>query len=436
MASRAPDLANIQGNVLVGFGKPCQDFLILTFAEARHARAWVAEIAAARAAATHVAFSHRGLRALGVPEGDLHLFPPWFPAGGMAARSRHIGDEGAAAPAQWAPPFEDGAKHVDALLIVAADDPAVLERLAAGICATSTFTRAIAKVGVVEGRERVDAPGCEHFGYRDGLSQPGIRGVTEPEPGQSMLWPGEFVLGYPAQIGQAKPGVAGPNPDPGPISASGPAWTIDGSYLVLRRLQQDVPGFDAQVQALAREAGLPVELVEAKLMGRYKSGRLLEDVQDGAAPDRRCPLGAHTRKCYPRDARVFAGAPDRASEIETHRLLRRAIPFGPSSDPSRPETVEQCRGLVFVAYQADIERQFDFVQNWMNFLMFPLGGGEGVSPGQDPIAATSRKGPFQLRENTPSRDIEHFVMLTGGEYFFSPSIAALHVLGAGAMSGS
>src|SRR5437588_369889 len=84
---------------------------------------------------------------------------------------------------------------------------------------------------VQQGRTRIDNPGHEHFGFKDGVSQPGIRGITDPDdpianpnqghPGQDLLWPGEFVLGYPQQIPKAAEGVDGPNPNPGPIS--GPA---------------------------------------------------------------------------------------------------------------------------------------------------------------------------------------------------------------------
>ena len=51
------------------------------------------------------------------------------------------------------------------------------------------------------GRERTH----EHFGFQDGISQPGIRGLTRPLrpnqglPGQDLIWPGEFIYGYPGQ---------------------------------------------------------------------------------------------------------------------------------------------------------------------------------------------------------------------------------------------
>jgi hypothetical protein len=58
--------------------------------------------------------------------------------------------------------------------------------------------------------------GHEHFGYADGVSQPGVRGridngsplTPNADPaghenqgmlGQDLLWPGEFVFGFPGQ---------------------------------------------------------------------------------------------------------------------------------------------------------------------------------------------------------------------------------------------
>ncbi len=139
----------------------------------------------------------------------------------------------------------------------------------------------IGHAAVQPGRTRPDIPGHEHFGFKDGVSQPGIRGVDPPDdpignpdqghPGQDLLWPGEFILGYATQIPVTKPGVDGPNPDPGPDSVSGPSWTVDGSYFVFRRLRQDVRAFEENVHHLAATLGLSVDLTGAKLVGRYKS---------------------------------------------------------------------------------------------------------------------------------------------------------------------
>jgi hypothetical protein len=85
-------------------------------------------------------------------------------------------------------------------------------------------------------RERPDRV---HFGFRDGISQPGTRGLTAPsdpnqpdegEPGQQLIAPGEFVLGYPLQ-GRPTAAVTAPYP---PMPADGfpnpqPELTRNGS---------------------------------------------------------------------------------------------------------------------------------------------------------------------------------------------------------------
>ena len=76
-----------------------------------------------------------------------------------------------------------------------------------------------------------------------------------------------------------------------------------------------------------------------------------------------CPFSAHIRKSYPRDDTDPAVPPLREVTTQTHRLLRRGIPFGPVS-PSTPMSPIQDgidRGLVFLAYQTSIEDQFEFV---------------------------------------------------------------------------
>lgn len=442
----------IQGNILFGFNKDFQDFFVLSFANAAAVRDWIREITRSAvgienssAAAVqqfnasfkrlrplpgvslsaewvHLAFAHRGLAllkdVLGLADAQLDEFPTAFREG-MAMRADILGDEGGNGPDHWIDPFADGCVRVHALLIVAADSEAALNNRTEAIRGTDAFKAAFGQGCVrFQGRTRPDAPGHEHFGFKDGISQPGIRlhpdGEVPADNGQNLLWPGEFVLGYPTQIGHAHPEHAGANPDPGPVSTAGPEWTRDGSFMVFRRLQQNVRGFQEQVDGIASAQGMPVADAEAKLVGRFKSGDLLPA----------CPLAAHIQKAYPRDPAVLAGNRDMASAVETHRLLRRGIPYGPSFDPAHPD--DRDRGLLFVTYQSKLEGQFEFVQQkWMNFAKFP---DMAMTVGQDPISAMSVRGPFQWAQGERTMDIEHFVTMTGGEYFFSPSIAALRAM--------
>lgn len=510
MATKELALQNIQGNILGGFNKDFQTFLFLKFKSAAAGRAWLKEISDAgvdssvakssskdvlrfngqfkalkaegkkpelfiEAAWTNIAISFLGLQALGITAADLAAFPSAFKAG-MAARNNVLGDLGSSDPSHWLTPF--GTSDVHALLLVAADNEPKLAARVAAIKGSALFTSGVNAVHVIEGRTRMDLPkqaGHEHFGFKDGVSQPGIRGVTLPDdpvgnqdqghPGQDLLWPGEFVLGYPTQIPTAKPGHDGPNPDPGAPSKSGPTWTVDGSYLVFRQIAQDVPGFRAQVGALAAAHGLHTDLMGAKLVGRYKSGCPIEarafqpgpfvpsptdpeiahpgvaasdtlnnNFEFGADPTGAvCPLASHIRKAYPRDELTPAGDPDSESNTQTHRLLRRGIPFGGSFGAAHGGGANDLRGLLFQCYQKDLESQFEFVQqSWVNNAAFPPGS-VGGSPGEDPIIAQSVSGPFQLEPGHAPIPVAHFVTTKGGEYFFAPSIETLQKIGANAI---
>jgi Dyp-type peroxidase family len=364
----------------------------------------------------------------------------------MAARANRLGDDDASAPGRWVGPFAGG---VDALLLLAADDVGSLARMVAD----HVVALQRAGIGVAfdqAGDTRADEPGHEHFGFRDGISQPGIRGVTarqnpaDPDqglPGQDLLWPGEFVLGYPTQIARPAPG-SDTNDDPGPASTSGPSWTRNGSYLVFRRLRQDVAGFKAFVAATAASQGISTDLMGAKLVGRFPSGAPLElggddpanlddsrinDFEFGDDPAGRVvPRAAHIRKVYPRDSQTRDGG---ESETQTHRMLRRGIPYGPSYDGS-PASAAVDRGLLFLCYQSSIERQFEFVQGrWVNSDDFPRRG-DGVDP---VISQRGGNRSFTLLGGRPDHValMQRFVTTTGGAYLFSPSISALRQLAAG-----
>jgi Dyp-type peroxidase family len=301
--------------------------------------------------------------------------------------------------------------------------------------------------------------GHEHFGFLDGISQPGIRGLTRPSkpiyrpnqglPGQDQIWPGEFVFGYPGQD-PSDPVKAGPPP---PMAAP---WLRNGSYMVFRRLEQKVPEFRRFVVEQAMRLGMDGELLAARIVGRWKSGAPLElaPLHDnpalGADPkrnndfgfvddhfQRRCPYAAHIRKVSPRDDVTLA-------EAQRHRIIRASIPFGPEVAPGETKT-RQSRGLMFVCYQTSIERQFEFIQqSYANNPDFVggkerPGSGRVVAPGYDPIIGqASGNGAREMDEPYPNYPAgsrrttltipDQFVVLTAAAYFFMPSITALRTV--------
>jgi Dyp-type peroxidase family len=472
-------LAEIQGNVVVGFNKDHASYLFLALPDdPAQARAWLAglvdEVATAEevkqfndlfrairrrrgdregvveAAWMNLAFTHAGLRKLDVDAAELGRFPDEFREG-MRNRRRAIGDLGDNDPDRW--PNDLGSRTIHALMIVAADSLEDLNR------EVLYFVRHAASHGVSlvfqqDGTTRSDAPGYEHFGFRDGVSQPGIRGLTASSypdgsdqggPPQDVVAAGEFVLGYPRE----QP----PGPDDDPLSPQ-PEWTENGSYLVFRRLRQDVKSFRDFLTREAAKLGVSADLFGAKLVGRYQSGAPLAGADDAAedpgtkdpavlSKDRinafayaddpqgtQVPRAAHIRKTYPRD-QISSG-----SELEQRpRILRRGIPFGQSfrhgnqpdspfgADPAFPND----RGLCFVCYQRSIRDQFERIQcTWVNQDAVPEAG-DGV----DPVASQAsprRKLRVPGVTADPVRLPKQWVTTTGGEYFFSPSISALERL--------
>ena len=139
------------------------------------------------------------------------------------------------------------------------------------------------------------------------------------------------------------------------------------------------------------------------------------------------PRAAHIRKAYPRDSRTPTGG---EADTQTHRILRRGIPYGKSfrkgaSDGS-PQGADADRGLLFLGYQASLERQFEFVTSqWFNKTDHPEGG-----DGHDPVISqiTQRK-RFRLPGGRPAHlTMQPFIFTTGGAYLFQPSISALRML--------
>jgi Dyp-type peroxidase family len=379
------------------------------------------------------------------------------------------------------PPFEKGANHQDTIKNL--NDPPLLNWsktfisdridgvfLLAGRDRSSLTVRynellrnfgtsvkvVYSEIGNVRpGAER----GHEHFGFLDNISQPRVRGLPqssspiyrpdEGSPGRHLLWPGEFVFGYPEQ----HPG------DPvkeGPPPAMAAPWMRNGSYMVFRRLEQKVPEFRRFVAERAARLGMDREFLAARMVGRWKSGAPLElaPLRDsprlGANPQRnndfgfaedgfqrKCPYAAHIRKVYPRDDIALAQA-------LRHRIIRAGIPFGPEVAPGET-TTKHIRGLMFVCYQTSIERQFEYIQkNYANNPDFVYDkvrpdSGAPVKPGFDPIIGQALgNGLREMDEpfsNYPggnrrtTLEIPHqFVVLTAAAYFFMPSITALRTV--------
>lgn len=556
------DIADIQGNILAGFNKDFQTLLFLRITDAVSAREWLkalvpfvattsevlafnrlfkeirrrrkADTNAVQATWVNVALSFKGLQAIAGEAAalqtraaqfrnfssanaagvDVNAFKDEAFREGLAARSDRLNDpaSGEGSKAEWV--FGGPNNEADIVLIVASDGRDNLDdevaRLENTIYSDRTLDgHARSGVQVIYKQQGATLPppltGHEHFGFLDGVSQPGIRGLTSPnpndvftlrqnpndpdqgKPGQDLLWPGEFIFGYPGQPKSPTADPADPGVDPmgDPADPNAPAWARNGSFFVVRRLRQDVPAFHKFLKDSAATIGIPAEHLGAKLVGRWDSGApimrapnadnpplSLDDCannnfefRDATAPippsgqpdsalcsDNThpqspgdltgdiCPFAAHIRKTYPRDDEGDL-APGQINETttHTHRLLRRGIPYGePFFEPKDPDRQRDAgdRGLVFAAYQTSIPGQFEFVQSaWANNPEFKdkSQGGNLVS-GFDMIigqAGGDRKRACPVKVNGTSHLVQSdkdWVIPTGGGYFFAPSIDALCLL--------
>lgn len=481
-------LDQVQGNI-AGFNKPLQSFVALRFEPGEKAREFVHDVLREiDTAAAVLAFNRRykwhrkrgdalptsewfnlllsakGLEALEAPEID--QFPAEFREG-MRARAGTIGDVDRSAPDHWDPLFSE---EIHAFAVLAADTEERLTHWKERIAHHAHANHATV-VGTIDGRVREEPErGHEHFGFKDGISQPGIAGLTAvvegeaPKPGQVLLPAGEFILGQPRLGEPEAPQPDGYNPMPPPPPPPFPPWARNGSYAVLRRLRQDVAAFRRFLADNAGVTGGNGELLGAKMVGRYKSGAPLEmthaevethgtdpafvppdeegradelvsndfgyEPQDGDG--HLVPRGAHIRKAFPRDEE-----PPGRPESERHRLLRRGIPYGPEFTEGEPEygteppPDERDRGLVFLCYQASIAEQFEVVQRrWADNLE-----GDFPRPGdsKDPVIAQDEEdGPtFEIppdHAGDAHLAVKRWVQNTGGEYLFSPSIDGLKAL--------
>jgi Dyp-type peroxidase family len=535
------DVAEIQGNLVAGFNKDFATLLFLTIDDQTLFKTWLGQfhqlVASAeevisfnrlfkrtrdrrgytgsvKASWINIAFSHAGLSKLTV---EADAFTDASFRSGVAAQSAALGDptnaDAEGHPDHWL--VRDGDGGADVLIIVAADALSDLEAEVAQIEQLLYSPRdalgrpmrcGAAIIFKQEGRTQLGAlAGHEHFGFLDGISQPGIRGrishwpndVLTPrqnpndpdqgKPGQDLLWPGEFIFGYQGQDPKnvTAPGANSLLDDAGNRVA--PDWAKDGAYLVFRRLRQDVHAFHQFLHENGGEIGIEPAGLGAKLIGRWASGAPIiraqgvdepelgdddcannnfefqtptapippspgaNQCQDATFPtspgDKTgdiCPFAAHIRKSYPRDdvadpnatrgdSYPNGQAPELPNELDTqtHRLLRRGIPFGPSSrsTPAVPVKDDIDRGLLFMAYMTSIQGQFEFVtKNWVNNTDFKdLGAGIDPILGQNP-SGNSRSRVFNVRTNMTDHNLEtdtDWVIPTGGGYFFAPSIKAL-----------
>ena len=483
------DYADVQGLVRYGYGK---------MTRASYALVWVKNVAAAQSwlrsapvssaiemkprpsTALNIAFTAPGLRALGVSDSVIEGFSHEFRTGmAQESRARQLGDVERNAPEHW----QWGRL---------AEEPHALVMFFGEPDAFDAFVGSQTGAAWNEAFEQVrwlptgNLDRFEPFGFADGISQPKLdwkqeRAFTKIQldyTNEAAL--GEFVLGYPNEYGKFtdRPLLKTDAASASLLTAEDEPEKKDlgrnGTYLVMRQLEQDVRTFwqflHAQSGGDTAEAGK----LAAAMVGRTTRGDPLVPVQNEPIPGidkketqnhftfasdpagARCPFGAHVRRANPRNT-DFPDRPaslfkkiitmlgfgpdgfrdDLMSSVRFHRILRRGREYGDELTaekalaPAPPD--EQPRGLYFICLNASISRQFEFLQNaWMASTKFsgltdesdPLLGNRSAIPGCPATSGFTMQADGGLRRRIEG--LPQFVTVRGGAYFFLPSLRALH----------
>ena len=483
------DYADVQGLVRFGYGHMTSaSYALVRVKNTAAAKAWLRSAPVTTAVAVkpppktalNIAFTAPGLRALGVSEAVLAGFSHEF-RGGMAqeSRARQLGDVGTNAPSNWTWGSHEREPHA-------------LVMFFAGQGQVDSFIQRARDQNWSEAFEEItwlgtsNLDGDEPFGFTDGISQPQIDWNEQRQTPCTQLEYtnivalGEFLLGYRNEYGKItdRPLLEPDAANGGLLDAKDAPGKRDlgrnGTYLVMRQLEQDVRGF---WQFLHKQSGGNLSEageLGAKMVGRRQAGDPLVPIEPQRIPGidpgaikqnqftygsdpvgARCPFGAHVRRTNPRNSDFPERRPgtlrkliimlgfgpkgfydDLTSSVRFHRILRRGREYGSELSPEEAlqpmPPNESPRGLHFVCLNANISRQFEFLQNaWVANTKF-----SGVTGESDPLLGTrepipgcpitgnfTMPGDGTLRQRVSS--LPQFVTLRGGAYFFLPSLRAL-----------
>ena len=496
------DYSDVQGLAAYGYAKMVEArYWLLRVRDAAAARAWIAWAPVSTAErrqpppekALQVAFTAPGLRALGLAPSTIAGFSDEFLAGmsAPANRCQRLGDVGVSDPAGWQ--WGGPRKQPDLVVMLYA-------KTSLGAWEQSVQNdRWQAAFDTIATLETSDMGGLEPFGFTDGISQPAFDWERQrPVPGTTTVYDnrgalGELLLGYPNEYDKYtdRP-LLSPAEDPsGDLlpAEDDPACKDlgrNGTYLVLRQLEQDVRGFWQYLNYAAGGHAPERYRLGTAMVGRGIDGEPLIPPSRTAVPgvvDKpgqprnaftydhdpegvECPIGAHIRRANPRNADLFghphgviAGLGNRLAiprpklhddlmaSTRFHRVLRRGREYGVKITPEEAlqpaPPGEVARGLQFACLCANILRQFEFVQNaWLMSTKF-----DGLTDESDPLLGNRAAvgdcpvtGCFSIpREGKLPQHltgVPQFITVRGGAYFFMPSMRALRYIARGGGSGA
>jgi deferrochelatase/peroxidase EfeB len=485
------DLSDVQGLLVRGYNMPSARHYFLAVSDKAKARAILGKLARGEVeaplpkvttaapwgmkppACLNVGLTATGLAALGLDQATLTAFPAAFRRGARDPETlATVGDVGLSDISKWDEPYKSTEFHV--VVMVQAVDAQTRGLVDAAL---RSFVQGA--FNIVGTDDADDLPESRiHFGYIDGIAQPqlAIDGVPfTPDGEQGLVAAGAFLWGQPRN--QAKPF---------PL----PPWTsqqaqsnpfLNSSFCAFRKLSQDVAAFEKYLDDAAQDAwrrkvpgftGVRAddkERVAAKLCGRWRSGVPLELSPNSPAyealPAHYAVQAAAARKAvqaakppkqlddfdYGEDYFAKTGsnahilranprfAPEGADIASAHRVMRRALPYGPQYKPGEPVTVD--RGLIGPFIGLDLADQFEFIMGaWF------LTGAAFTAPNPEPFLGPA--GDFSLQFPTgqpatprvtcpvyqpdPTKKGRHpqFIATKGSAYLFLPSIGALKHLAA------
>jgi deferrochelatase/peroxidase EfeB len=463
------DYSDVQGTILRGYRVDLARHFILSITDAVAAGALIGALVdgtgglprittAARWTTkpecfVNISFTAAGLVALGVTQTQLDTFDPAFRRGAANPTTAGIvGDVGTSDPTQWIGGLANGDQVHVVLNLWVDEDLSVLESVTARLRAA--FAGCMTELSAHDAKALPDNQ--VHFGYRDNIAQPTILGAPprkcEIPDDQEPVATGEFLLGY-------------INENNGTYAVQPAELSTNSSYAAFRILEQDVAGFEAFLSDYAAKAGIDVEMLAAKICGRWRNGNPLElapdapgevlplvklndftYVSDDAAQDEtlglKCPIGSHIRRNNPRNAAIVG------TDSSHHRIVRRAIPYGPPYDPAHPDSAPAPRGLIGYFINASLSNQFEFLTGQWNLLssfvksatgpggssagnaVFNISGQDVFLGVNDPasssftLAAPGAKG----QNNTVVTGFSRMITTRGGAYCFLPSIKGLRYL--------
>ncbi len=408
----------------------------------------------------NIGFTSLGLTALGLHENNLRSFIREFREGMVTPhRQRLLGDCDRNDPKNW----NWGGPNNDAihlmLMLFNNDEEKINFQIQQW---RKDFTEyGLKEIFILDGNTFPEDR--EHFGFREGISQPAIIGSGVTGIKNDNINAGEFVLGYKNEydvnpdtpllkVEQGNIKILANDPDGSNQKDLG----RNGTYFVLRQLKEDVNGFWNFLNEKTKNEDGSINAQEstklaAKMMGRWPGGAplvkfpdkdpgILSDDNDFVYTDTdkdglKCPFGSHVRRTNPRDNFEETGPAESLQLTKKHRIMRRVRSYGENYTAAATQhTPVNEVGILFGCFNADINRQFEFIQyTWANYPKF-----KQLYNDPDPFIGVKEnpqdgvEQQFTIPQQTTSKYItglKNFVTVKGGAYFFFPSVTVVEYLG-------